>query len=72
MLYCNPVGLLARAVAASVATFRRDETGAEEGMNKLLIFALVALPLLALLIFFGGEIIDLAQEKWNEVVGGNR
>ena len=47
-----------------------NETGAEEGMNKLLIFAMVALPLLALLIFFGKEIVTFAQSQWESVFGG--
>jgi len=46
-----------------------NETGAEEGMNKLLIFAMVALPLLALLIFFGGQIKDFATQQWENVFG---
>jgi len=68
-LYCTPVSLLARTLAASVAALRGDETGAEEGMNKLLIFAMVALPLLALLIFFGNEIVGFAKEQWDAVFG---
>ena len=28
----------------ALTTFHRNETGADEGMNKLLIFAMVALP----------------------------
>lgn len=39
-------------------------------MNKLLIFAMVALPLLTLLIFFGNEIVDAAQTVWDDVFGG--
>jgi hypothetical protein len=49
-----------------------NETGAEEGMNKLLIFAIVALPLLALLIFFGKNIADFADEQWAEVFDGKK
>jgi hypothetical protein len=47
----------------------RNETGAEEGMNKLLIFALIALPLLALLYAFGGEIIEFANESFDSATG---
>ncbi|HXT27723.1 MAG TPA: hypothetical protein VN716_00535 [Vicinamibacterales bacterium] len=38
-------------------------------MNKLLIFAIVALPLLALLIFFGKNIADFANTQWTTVFG---
>jgi hypothetical protein len=67
------VSLAARlAVGRLGAAARRlhgNDTGAEEGMNKLLIFAMVALPLLALLIFFGTEIVGFAQEQWDTVFG---
>lgn len=46
-----------------------DEVGAEEGMNKLLIFAMVALPLLALLIYFGKDIVTFATEQWDSIFG---
>jgi hypothetical protein len=46
-----------------------NETGAEEGMNKLLIFAMVALPLLGLLILFGTGIVDFANEQYDEYFG---
>ena len=46
-----------------------DEKGGEEGANRLLIFALVALPLLALLIFFGKDIVEYAQTMFEDVVG---
>ena len=59
------VARLRRAIAA----FHRNETGAEEGANKLLIFALVALPLLALLIIFGKDILDFAKSMYENVVG---
>ncbi len=50
----------------------RNETGAEEGMNKLLIFAIVALPLLALLIFFGKNIAQFANDQWGTVFEGKK
>jgi len=55
-----------------LARFHGNERGAEEGANKLLIFALIALPILAVLIFFGREIVDLAKEAYNRVTGGDQ
>lgn len=46
-----------------------DEKGAEEGMNKLLIFAMVALPLLGLLLYFGDQIVELATGQFEEIAG---
>jgi hypothetical protein len=61
------------SLRSSVKALRRlhaNEVGAEEGMNKLLIFAMVALPLLALLIFFGKAILNFAQTQWTNIFGG--
>ena len=46
-----------------------NETGAEEGMNKLLIFALVAIPLIILLISFGNQIVSTATAAFDGVIG---
>jgi len=59
-----------RTAFERIAALHANETGAEEGMNKLLIFAMVALPLLALLIFFGNKIVDFAQQQWGTVYDG--
>jgi hypothetical protein len=56
-----------RTLLTSLANLHANDIGAEEGMNKLLIFAMVALPLLALLIFFGNKIVDFAQQQWSTV-----
>jgi hypothetical protein len=52
-----------------IRALHADETGAEEGMNKLLIFAMVALPLLALLIYFGKNIVEFAQSQFDSIAG---
>jgi hypothetical protein len=54
---------------ARIRHLHQNETGAEEGMNKLLIFALVAIPLIMLLIYFGRDIITKAQEQFGTVMG---
>ena len=59
-----------RSCSRAVVRIHSNETGADEGMNKLLIFAMVALPLLALLILFGGQVVDFANERWEAVFGG--
>lgn len=46
-----------------------NESGAEEGMNKLLIFAMVALPLLGLLILFGTGIVEFANTQYDTYFG---
>jgi len=44
----------------------KDEQGAES-MEKLLIAAALVLPLLAVLIFFGGEIKAWLSDSWEDV-----
>ena len=48
----------------------REEKGAE-GLEKLLILAAIALPLLGLLLFFSGAIRDWIESNW-ETVQGNK
>lgn len=45
-----------------------DEQGAE-GLEKVLIIAAVALPLLAVLLFFAGDIREWVADNWDSVVG---
>ena len=45
-----------------------DEEGAE-GLEKVLIIAAIALPLLAVLLFFSGEIREWVSENWDSVQG---
>lgn len=43
-----------------------DDQGAE-GLEKVLIIAAIALPLLAVLLFFSGEIREWVSENWDSV-----
>lgn len=43
-----------------------DDQGAE-GLEKVLIIAAIALPLLAVLLFFSGEIRTWVSENWDAV-----
>ena len=44
----------------------KDEEGAE-GLEKVLIIAAIALPLLAVLLFFSGEIREWVSSNWDSV-----
>lgn len=46
----------------------REEKGAE-GIEKILILAAVALPLLGVLLFFSGEIREWITSNWESVTG---
>lgn len=47
----------------------RNENGADEGINKLAILALVAIPLIITIAFFGSAIVQKAQEAWGNLTG---
>ena len=53
---------------AALTRIIREEKGAE-GIEKILILAAVALPLLGLLLFFSGEIREWITSNWESVTG---
>ena len=53
-----------------LANFTADESGGErDTLTTLLILALIIIPLVLVIIFFGNQIIDFAQNAWQEVMG---
>lgn len=59
-----------RTVWTALRAFHRDERGMpEESMSKIMIFMLVAIPLIGLLIWFGSDILTKSQETYNETMG---
>jgi hypothetical protein len=46
-----------------------DERGDNENLGRLLMLALVLVPLVILIIFFGDAIYAKAKEMWSEVMG---
>jgi len=57
-----------RQTRAALLKFHRGEQGAE-GIEKLLILAAVALPILAVIIFFGEDLKDWLAGIWEQVKG---
>ena len=51
------------------ATLHENERGDNENLGRLLILALVLIPLIILIAFFGKDILDKAQVAWNDVIG---
>lgn len=56
------------AAKSTMLRIIREEKGAE-GIEKILILAAVALPLLGVLLYFSGNIREWITEHWNSVVG---
>ncbi len=45
-----------------------DEQG-DEGVNKILIIALIAIPIVIVLLVFGRDIVEWFRDKWGELTG---
>jgi Flp pilus assembly pilin Flp len=50
------------SIRARLRDFHRDETG-DEGVNKVLIIAMIAVPLLIALIAFGDRIVKFFKDQ---------
>ena len=57
-----------RRVKTAALKLHRDEQGAE-GIEKLLILAAIALPLLGLLLFFRNDLWEWVEGIWDDVKG---
>lgn len=57
-----------KKLASRVVELHRDERGAE-ALEKILIFAAIAIPLLGVLIFFRGKISELLGTSWSNMTG---
>jgi Flp pilus assembly pilin Flp len=50
----------------ALARFHRDEQG-DEGVNKILIIAMIVVPLVIALIFFGKQIVTFFSNAWKNL-----
>lgn len=61
-----------RAFLSRAATrfkrFHSDEQG-DEGVNKVLIIAMIVIPLVIVLIAFGDAIVGFFEEQWENLTG---
>lgn len=53
---------------AALARFHASEQG-DEGVNKILIIALIVVPLVIVLIAFGNKIKSWFMDAWNSITG---
>ena len=54
---------------SSIVAFHHNERGDNENLGRLLILALVLVPLVVLIILFGNQIFDKAKATWDGVMG---
>ena len=58
----------APSLHGALARLHRDERG-DDGVNKILIIAMIVVPLVIVLIHFGNEIVDFFQQMWGRLMG---
>lgn len=56
-------------IASFLNAFDADERGDNENLGRLLILALIMIPLIILIAFFGQEITNAAKTAWQKVIG---
>jgi hypothetical protein len=57
-------------LGARAGNFLQNENGGErDTLTTLLILALIIIPLVLVIIFFGTEIKDFAKKAWTDVMG---
>lgn len=54
-------------LAAMMSALHADERGDNENLGRLLVLALILIPLIILIAFFGNDIATAAREKWDEL-----
>ena len=56
------------SLARALRRFHSDEQG-DEGVNKILIIAMIVVPLVIVLILFGKNIVQFFQAAWEKLTG---
>ncbi len=59
------------SVLRALSRFHTDEQG-DEGVNKILIIAMIVVPLVIVLILFGKNIVEWFQEAWKKLTGTSK
>lgn len=57
-----------RNMISPLRALHQDERGDNENLGRLLLLALVLIPLILLIAIFGGEIYEEAQTQWDAVM----
>lgn len=60
--------LIKHKLQAALGRIHRDEQG-DEGVNKILIIAMIVIPLVIVLIAFGDAIVDFFETQWANLTG---
>jgi hypothetical protein len=58
------------AMGKSLRAFHEDDRGDNENLGRMLVLALILVPIVIVLTVFGNEIVKQAKEIWTKVIGG--
>ncbi len=58
-----------QSMISPLRAVHEDERGDNENLGRLLLLALVLIPLILLIAIFGGEIYTEAETQWESVMG---
>ena len=56
------------SIAGAIRRLHSDEQG-DEGVNKILIIAMIVVPLVIVLILFGKDIVNFFTNAWKKLIG---
>jgi Flp pilus assembly pilin Flp len=56
----------------SLRRLNRDENGAEAGLERILLVAFIALPLLGLLIYYRGQVVQFIKDSFGTNTEGGK
>lgn len=62
-------GNLRTKLLALIARMHRNENGAEAGLERILLIAFIALPLLGMLLYYKREVTHFLKDAWGIVTG---
>ncbi|HNP34693.1 MAG TPA: hypothetical protein PKK10_02465 [Woeseiaceae bacterium] len=58
-----------RRIGKLMTALHTDERGDNENLGRLLILALILIPLIILIVFFGQQIATEAKAQWDKLFG---
>ena len=70
----SPLGTKAQdslvELKSALRSFHQSERGDNENLGRMLVLALILVPIVIVLTVFGTEIVTKSKEIWQQVIGG--
>jgi len=58
-----------QALHIQLALLHADQRGDNENLGRLLLLAIVLIPLIVLLAMFGDQVVEAATTAWDDIIG---